>query len=232
MALPSLSLPNPLSPSPNLWRQGEHVAVIGDTGSGKSFLMTRLAPMRDWCVFIRTKADDNRLPGFGRARKTAQIRLYANNHWLLDLSRMDPNRQAYEAARCLDMVWRERGWTVVVDELWYIERKLGLQDFVDRLTTQGRSERITVLTGVQRPAWVSKFAFAESTHIFVFRVFGSRTTGADVKTIRDNFGEEMADTVLGLAQYQFAYLNRLTRDLRIGRAQDLDRILRRPTVAA
>lgn len=225
LELPKPSLPALLSPKPELWRQGEHVALIGDTGTGKSYLAVRLAQLRDWVIFIRTKRDDNALPGFVRVDRARSIRVNASGHWLLDVSRLAPERKSYEVAKVLDMAFREGGWTVVIDELWYLERKLGVGEWVDQLTTQGRSERVSVVTGVQRPAWVSKFAFAEATHFVVFRVLGRHRTAADVKAIRDMLGDDVAERVLGLEGHRFVYVQRPRNVIREGEAGELDRIL-------
>lgn len=206
------------------WRQGEHVALLGMTGSGKSYLAVRLAQVRDWVIFIRTKPDTNRLPGFVRIRSIDGINRWRGGHWLLEPTH---DRQRYEIARALDMAWREGGWTVFIDELWYVDRKLGLTEYVDRLTTQGRSKGITVVTGVQRPAWVSKFAFAESLHFFVFRLIGRTKSAIDIKAVRDMLGEEAALEVMGLDGHDFVYAQPSKGRLVRGNANLLDRLFRR-----
>ena len=43
---------------------------------------------------------------------------------------------------------------------------------MERLLTQGRSKGISVVTGMQRPARISRFALSESTHTIAFFLEG------------------------------------------------------------
>ncbi|MGY5107128.1 hypothetical protein, partial [Streptomyces sp. 900105245] len=48
------------------WRQGEHVALIGPTGSGKTHAAFWLLPMRDYVCILATKPKDESLDRFGK----------------------------------------------------------------------------------------------------------------------------------------------------------------------
>lgn len=120
----------------------------------------------------------------------------------------------------MSMAWTEGGWTVYADEAYYLT-SLGLEDSLVKLLTQGRSKAISVVVGMQRPAWVSRFALSEPTHVFAFRLGDKR----DLRAISEGVSDDLAQAVPELDQYQFAYYHKVTRRLRTGTAQDLEEIL-------
>jgi hypothetical protein len=201
------------SPEPGTWRQGEHVAVIGDTGTGKTFLVAKLVALRTHVVVLRTKPDDIAFPGFTKRTHAEALNNVYADHVLIE---PDYDRQAYEGWWTLEYVWRHGGWCVVVDELWYAEQMLKLQRPVNRLLTQGRSKGITVVVGMQRPAQISRFAISQCTHIFAFQ-----TEGRDTKTIADATTPRIEDAMDELTGHDFVYYNRRDRTIRIGNARRL-----------
>ena len=101
----------------------------------------------------------------------------------------------------MDKAYKQGGWTIFVDEGFEL-RRLGLQKIHEKLLTQGRSKGISVVTGVQRPSYVSRFTFSESSHVLSFR-----HEGRDVKVMKDAYGETHANAVAGLnkKEYEFAW---------------------------
>lgn len=198
-----------------MWRAGEHVAITGDTGSGKTFLEAQLLRYRPYVIVLRTKPDDNTFPGFRRIRSVREISIHDDKYVL------EPHyeRQTLECRAALDRVWRDGSWCIALDELFYLE-DLGLKRPIVRLLTQGRSKRITVVAGMQRPVLATRFAISQATHVFAFS-----TEGRDVKTLTEATVPRMA-TVQELQRFQFAYFNRRSRVVRIARAQNLEGVLR------
>lgn len=201
---------------PVVWRPGEHVAIVGDTGTGKTFLMSKLVQLRKYVVFLRTKPDDNNFPGFERIRVAQGM-----DHWDAERLLLEPklSQQAKEVWQALKNVWVHGGWTLAVDELWYIEKRLGLREPVENLLTQGRSKKITVMVGMQRPAWVSRFGIAEATHVFSFR-----TEGRDTKTLAESTTPKIALALESLQGHDFVYFNRAKRLIATGNALRLEEI--------
>src|ERR1035437_998741 len=53
------------------WKQGEHVIVIGDTGTGKTYLESKILPIRQHVILLRTKPDDIIFDGFRKIKTAA-----------------------------------------------------------------------------------------------------------------------------------------------------------------
>lgn len=213
-----MSEPQPPFP----WIVGEHVSAIGDTGTGKTFLLSRLLRMRRYVVVFKTKPDpddDAKWRGYHRARKASAMRDERYDRILLDPIYRD---QAIEGYRMLDRAWKSGNWTVCIDELWYAE-KLGLRDYIERLLTQGRSKGISVVLGQQRPVTTSRFAISQTTHLFTFRV-----EGRDAKTIAESTTPRLLPVVDTLTGHDFAYYHRGKRFVTVGNARALGAVVRAP----
>lgn len=211
----------PTAPSnvrlPVPWRVGEHVAVVGDTGSGKTYLVSRLANLRQYVVVLRTKPDDIKFAGMKTVSKASAIDDMYDTRLLLAPKHKEQMREAYEL---LERVWKQGGWTVIIDELWYLEKILRLTPHAERLLTQGRSKKISVVVGMQRPAQISRFAISQCTHLFTFGI-----EGRDLMTVREATTPRIVEPVMSLEKHRFVYYNRPDKFLATGDANYLDRII-------
>jgi hypothetical protein len=207
----------PPSSLPAPWRIGEHIAAVGDTGTGKTFLVSKLVELRNYVVILRTKPDNIKFPGFTRARTAAALDDLYDTRILLTPKHSYQMREGYGL---LERVWEQGGWTVVIDELWYVEKMLKLGPYVERLLTQGRSKNISVIVGMQRPAQISRFAISQCTHLFSFRV-----EGRDLQTIKEATTPRIVEPVQSLGKHRFVYYNRSDRVIATGDAKYLDRVI-------
>lgn len=198
------------------WKIGEHVAAVGDTGTGKTYLVSKLVQMREYVVVFRTKPDDIKFPGFKTVKHADEMHDWHHNRLLLTPKFSE---QALEGFRMLNNAWEQGSWTIVIDELWFAER-LGLKPYIERLLTQGRSVKISVVLGMQRPAQISRFAISQCTHLFTFRV-----DGRDLDTIKLATTPRIVPAVNRLEGKNFAYYNRANRIIAIGNARQLDRVI-------
>lgn len=206
-------------PAPIPWKIGEHIAAVGDTGTGKTYLVSELLRARKYVVVFRTKPDDIKFPGFKKVRKAeAMDDVYASRLLLTPAY----ERQSWEGWHALERVWRQGNWTVVIDELWYAE-KIGLKEPIERLLTQGRSKGISVVIGMQRPAQISRFAISQCTHLFTFRV-----DGRDADTIKLATTPRIIPAIESLQGHDFAYYHRSKRIVTTGNARRLGELVRIP----
>jgi hypothetical protein len=188
------------------------MAVIGLTGSGKSVLQAHLLELRKFWVVLKTKADKTEYPPHLLA-KTASGLLDARQKRIVLRPRPPLSNQQREIGRAFELMWQQGGWTVVIDELWYVDKKLKLGDYVDQFLTQGRDPgRLSVWSGMQRPSQITRFAIGESTHVISFGL-----EGRDAKILADATSKRFADVVTELPRHTFAWYNVPTRQIWVGR---------------
>jgi hypothetical protein len=163
------------------WRQGEHVTCVGSTGCGKTDLIIELGSTRRWCIFLNTKRIDStqdslRGMGFRTVHSGDDINPDVASRYIVAPKwpkQMSPKTMdAYHAdvfTHALTRAFWQTGWTVLVDELEYINRDLQVVAPTDRLHRQGRSQKNTLVVGTQRPRHVSLHAYEQATHMFLWR---------------------------------------------------------------
>jgi hypothetical protein len=190
------------------WPQGEHVVVIGTTGSGKSTLIRALAERRDWVVGLASKKADRTYDrylelGYERIKRwPPPIRKdQVGQHVLLwprvkkmdDLAKMTPIFR-----KCLQDVFVDENWTVLLDDMFYLAKVLGLTAEIEALNYQVRSLGVTLIGGMQRPSWVPRSTWDQASHAFLRRL-------ADIEDLR---------TLRGLSHLSANQLEELLRTLR------------------
>ena len=201
----SLRLPWP-------WSPGQHLAVIGETGSGKSTLVSKvLLPTRTYFVVMRTKMDDVRFPV---QIVTKHARTIADQRYDRIELRPEPKRstQAAELQKAYELVYKQGGWTVYNDERFYIEDILRIKEPLNMLTTQGRGKKLTMVDGAQRPTGISRFVLSQATHVVCFGI-----EPEDARTLASRTSGALAELCLDLRHHEFAWWNRITRRTWIGR---------------
>lgn len=208
----------PITPRlPFPWKQGEHLFLSGDTGSGKTTLANVLLYARDYTLSFRSKADPAPLPGLLVRRALDIGRDDDVKRYVLDPPH---DKQLDEFWSATDIAWRDGGWTVYLDELFYLtglkDRTRSFNKRVEMLLTQGRSNKLSIVCGVQRPAWVSVFAPSQATHLVAFR-----HSDLDLKRLQLVGNREWAETIASLKRYEFAWLYRPERQIWRGYVQQL-----------
>lgn len=224
------------------WKIGDHVAVIGDTGSGKSYLLANgLLRMREYVVVFLTKTDPRdtalwKKAGYKFVRHAKDIDDARYSRFVVQPRY---HEQAREGWRLAEKVYRQGRWTIVFDE-YYLAERIGLKEQVEKLLTQGRSNQITVVVGMQRPVAISRFVISQCTHVLTFVVegrdadtLGEAATPRLLPLISERYRampshriETAANPML--REHEFAYYNRKHRALARGYVQSLPAILYPP----
>lgn len=160
------------------WKQSEHVAVIAQTGDGKSVLLRALAWERDWVAWLSTKKRDeeydrnirlgykriNKWPPDKPPREQQYQRLMVWPHFknLMDIYKAGPFYK-----KILEDVYRDEGWTVVLDDLFFLSEKLKLREEITALEYQVRSLGVTLIKAMQRPRKIPLECWDQAAHIFL-----------------------------------------------------------------
>lgn len=200
------------------WNQGEHVALIGPTGQGKTTLLTSLLPLHPWVVVFATKPRDESMQRLIRADGYEPISRWQS----MDPAKF-PRRVLWPDASSLDSVgkqkeifhdafariYREGGWTVAIDELWYIINILGLGLDVKTYLLQARALGISLLAATQRPAWVPLEVYDQSTHLFFWRD-NDENNLRRLSGISFRSADLIRSVVADLERFQVLYINTRT----------------------
>lgn len=200
------------------WMQGEHIGIIGPTGQGKTTLLMHLLPYMPYVVVFATKPRDDSMErliesdGYLRMERWTSInpdqaprRVLWPNANKVDAA--DSQKVVFKDA--LARIYRERGWTVVMDEGWYFTNILKLDKEVKTYLLQARALGISLVFATQRPAWVPLEVYDQSTHLFFFRDNDERNLQR-LSGISWRSGDLIRYVVSNLERFQVLYINTRT----------------------
>lgn len=205
------------------WHQGEHVSLVGPTGSGKTVLAQAILDRRGHVLYLASKPKDSNLdrlrrPPFGfqlernwpvsqKGWRSGKVLLWPPMQEMKDII-----REAETVGDMLEGVYREGGWCIVIDELAKVTNDLGHRTRLRLLWQQGRSLGISIVGLTQRPAWVPLELYSQARHIFLWNTNDER----DLKTIQAIGGmslNEVRRIVGRLPQHHVLYLDTRTREM-------------------
>lgn len=196
------------------WKQGEHVTAIAPPGAGKTTLFEALLPYRGYNVMFGTKPADplyNKIikSGFRRVESLDDVKSYDRNILLWPRLRktipetIDSQREAFRHA--LDIIVKQGGWAVWIDESKYVSEMLGLRKEISFCVDQLRSNNSSVICGAQRPAWLPPSVLANASHVFLWKSTNreDQIKLADIGGIDSKVVREEAKS---LGRHEFIYI--------------------------
>ncbi|MDE2101940.1 MAG: hypothetical protein KGL39_32135 [Patescibacteria group bacterium] len=167
-------------------KQGEHVAIVGPTGSGKTLLGLEL------CKVIGSRPAKNKRPSSVtvlcyKPRDDTLREILPKDQWP-EIKRWPPSygqehcivwvrsggvqRQRAIFVPLLDTMYQEGGQTVYIPEASHFERKppdgLGMGGKMTEFWSAARSNRLTVVSDTQRPRFVTRSMWTEPQWVFIF----------------------------------------------------------------
>lgn len=174
--IPSLSRAGFLLAMRRIWRQGEHLAVIGPTGSGKTTLASALAPLRGWSVVLSVKPRDATMDLFERAgyriihdwppqRDQRRVILWEKPTRMADVA-----AQRMKIYQALDEIYVAGGWSVVFDDVGYLVENLKLRETIITFLNMGRANGVTAITCAGRPRKATIEVFSQARFVLAFRL--------------------------------------------------------------
>ena len=182
------------------WHQGEHVAIIGPTGTGKTTITQRLLECREYVVILAVKKYDETINRFTHGAEVGLSRYKVISKWPPDYPQRkvilwvkpkdigSKDEQAQKLYGALNAIYQTGGWTICFDDGGYITGTLGLGRALVVLLSQGRSSNISVVVCMTRPSsmisHVPKEALNQCRHILIFKYKDER----EVKTCAEIAG--------------------------------------------
>lgn len=200
------------------WRQGEHVSILGPTGQGKSVLALALLAQRRYVIALVNKTKDAELaPLVRRGGGWRRLRSWPSSVpprlaprlivWPSPRSLATAaGEQAALFGATLDGVYRGGGWTVWIDETFYVAETLKLGKDLRVLWQQGRSAGTSIVACSQRPSGVPLEMYSEATHLFLFAV-RDKAAVRRLVDIGNVDPKQLAEVLAGLGQHEFAYVD-------------------------
>lgn len=174
------------------WEPGEHVAIFGRTGTGKTTVATDIlngAADRKGArvVALGTKLRDPTLTKLGwpiirewppsYEQREARKLIY----WPPYPGAADPKAKAANArkfAQVLNELLHEGDWVVYLDEAIYFTETLGLRHVLDEYWNTARSAGVTLVAASQGVTWIPRAVRTQPSWLLMFQI-------RDVETRRD-----------------------------------------------
>jgi hypothetical protein len=168
------------------WKPGDHWALVGPTGEGKSTLAVNLLLLRKYVLALDPKGEDETLAASGyervfglppKKRLPREVQRDLDEGRPVHLIVGGAATSAAEDIR-LQQLMEEAiiyarhagGWTLYVDEFELLssQRMFNLGRFIDRMLITARRSKSSVITAFQAAAWVSKHATRQATFVVLF----------------------------------------------------------------
>lgn len=196
----------------------DRVAAIGQTGSGKSWLMAYMLATREFVV-VHDGKGTTWIPGTKRFKpewqgyklvrtvdELARVRLKGRDSVRLIYR---PTAAAMMAGdeRFFGWVYRSKGWTCYVDELTLVQTGTMPGRNLMSCITRGREKGIEMWIGTQRPMAIPKICLTEAEHTYSFFLKDL----ADRQRIESSAGIDSMD-IWELQKREFLYARQADRE--------------------
>lgn len=196
------------------WEPGEHFALIGPTGEGKTTFAVGILRLRKWIMALDAKGEDDTLAasGFERVTKFPLSRKIRNAVAEGRPARLiigGPTTSFAEEkklrallAQAVAMVRHQGGWTLYADEFQILSdlRMFGLGKPIEQGLVSARAKGTSIVTSFQAPAWVPKASTRQATLVAMWPT----RDRSMIKSVAESMGrdfQELLSIVEELPQY-------------------------------
>ena len=206
------------------WKQGEHLIIIGATGSGKTLLARYIDQIRldrngHVAVFVCKLGQDETITkeyaGWTRwktwkkhpNRDERRVLLWPDTSKAKDI---DEARAIQKAVfkDAFDSLSKRGHWTIHIDEgLYMCDREfMNLGSSLAMLHYMGRSSRVTIVTLAQRPSHIPLVVYSSASNAFI----GRTREDVDAKRLSElagkNTAKELRSKLDTLGKHDFLWI--------------------------
>ena len=183
-----------------LARIGEHSAIWGQTGTGKTWLARRLLLPRRYVQIYDSKGFID-WPEY-RLYTNLQDVIYAREEKVIYRPTYDELQNPETVNLYFSFIYARENTFCYVDEVPSISDASKSPNAFLGCFQRGRERKISMLAGSQRPVDIPKVIFTESKHYYIFRL----TDDGDRKRISSNIPIK-SEVLANLRERQFIYFN-------------------------
>lgn len=194
------------------WHLSEHIGVVAPTGAGKSWIVRDLLLMKKNAVVVATKSKDKTLDRYVKEDHFYRIDTWPPQWYQTHVLLWKPAKElgVFEPQKVLIYfamadIYKRGGYCLYFDDLYYVSDTLGLKRAVQMLYTQVRSNGVSIIASMQRPAWNPLEAVSQSTFLLVGRIRDER----DVERCAAGMGinkKMLLAAIAELDEYEFLLL--------------------------
>jgi hypothetical protein len=203
------------------WSAGQHITVIGTTGSGKTIAIRDILSMRRYLVVLATKAHDPSLSRYHLPTITSWPPDYTQEKvlvWKKPKKLGDFGSQQALVYTVMNDVFFRGGYTVYFDDLFYVVNMLHLRKAVEMLYTQVRSQGVSLVASVQRPSNVPLVSVNQASYLLVFNIKDIIDVQRVAKDVSMSW-KELQAAIATLQKYEFLFLEMGAEALKVQKAR-------------